>query len=197
MHPAVPLLDDAGNQALHSGRPLSLMRSCGSCHDTNFIAAHNYHSLAGMDELTRPGGQPHGRPWDSSPGLFGRFNPFVYRWLSPPEAGRLDLGTAEWISQFGARHVGGGPAERSRIDGRLSVSRQPAGPGDPDGYVLESATGQPRPWDWKASGTVELNCLLCHAKNPDNEARIVCAAPGPLLLGLNRNVAQDRLGRAR
>ncbi len=172
IHPAVPLLDDAGNQVLHSGRPLSLMRSCGRCHDTAFIAGHNYHSLVGLDEFTRPGEAPLSHPWDSSPGMFGRWDPFVYRWLSPPGATRLDLGTAEWIQRFGARHVGGGPAEHSRIDGKPLDRREPADPNDPDSHVLDPATGQPRLWDWKASGTVELNCLLCHARNPDNEARI-------------------------
>ena len=34
-----------------------------------------------------------------------------------------------------------------------------------------SATGNLIPWDWDASGTVEMNCFLCHLDTPNNDAR--------------------------
>ncbi len=178
LHPDVLLLDAAGEPVLRSARPVSLMRSCGACHDTAFIAEHNYHSQAGLDELGPPGQAASGRPWDAGPGLFGRWDPLTYRWLSPAGATRPDLGTAEWIQVLGARHVGGGPAERSRLDGRPLGARPPAGSWDPDAHVLDPLSQEPRAWDWQASGTAELDCLLCHAARPDNAARIQALREG-------------------
>jgi hypothetical protein len=109
MHPAVGLLDADGKNVLDSDRPVSTMRTCGACHDTKYIAAHSYHVSLGSDERSLPGQVPGGRPWDWSPGAFGRWNPLFYRYLSPPGDARLDLTTEAWIAIF-PRHVGGGPA---------------------------------------------------------------------------------------
>ncbi len=171
IHPPVPLLDAAGDSVRDGRRPLSLMKSCGDCHDTAFIAEHNYHALVGLDELVPPGRAASGRPWDTGPGLFGRWSPLTYRWLSPPGA-PLDLGTADWIRRMGPRHVGGGPARFSRQGGPLSAVAAVPGRVHPDSHVRDPASGRPRPWDWQASGTVELNCLLCHMDAPDNAARV-------------------------
>lgn len=171
IHPAVRLLD-AGGQPLVPGaeaRPLSLAKSCGACHDTGFIAEHNYHAHVGLDELQKGGAAQ--RPWDSGPGLFGRWEPLVYRWLTKPGSDRFDMGTADWIRILGARHVGGGPARFSR-DGRALEQLTPGQRPDPETWVLDEQTGKPRPWDWRRSGTVELNCLLCHMRAPNNAARV-------------------------
>jgi len=147
IHPPVPLLDAAGRSVRDSGRPLSLMRSCGDCHDTGFIAEHNYHARVGLDEMVPPGRAASGRPWDTGPGLFGRWSPLTYRWLSPPGA-PLDLGTADWIRRMGPRHVGGGPARISR-EGSPLTEIDAAGRVHPDSHVLDAASGRPRPWDWQ------------------------------------------------
>ncbi|HOU42346.1 MAG TPA: hypothetical protein PK829_13855 [Promineifilum sp.] len=47
IHPVFPLLDDAGDNVLDSGRAISTMTTCGGCHDTAFIAANFYHADAG------------------------------------------------------------------------------------------------------------------------------------------------------
>jgi len=44
--------------------------------------------------------------------------------------------------------------------------------------TLELAGGKLQLWDWKGSGTVELNCLLCHVKTPNNVARIQALKAG-------------------
>lgn len=170
IHPRVPLLDASGESVLASGEPLSLMTSCGACHDTEYIATRNYHARAGLDEMVPPGEAPSGRPWDTSPGLFGRWSPLTYRWLSPPGA-PLDLGTAAWIMRMGPRHVGGGPAVQSR-SGLPLTEIAPEDGIHPDTHVLDPDTGAPRAWDWSRSGTVELNCLLCHMREPNNAARV-------------------------
>jgi len=122
--------------------------------------------------MTAPQAAASGRPWDTGPGLFGRFDPIVGRFLTPPGWTPLDMGTADWIRVYAPQHVGGGPAEWSRFHGGRLGTKEPTGPGDPDAFVLDEKTGKPVRWDWAASGTVELNCLLCHLRRPDNRERI-------------------------
>jgi len=169
-HPTFPLLDEDGRNVLESGKPLSTMQTCGACHDTEFIAGHSFHADAGLAEFGAPGAREAARAWDESPGSFGRWNPLGYRNLSSAGDGLLDLGTAAWIQVFGARHVGGGPAVYSRAG--VPLAELAVTPGDPETHVLDSTTGEVIAWDWSASGVVEMNCLLCHLVNPDNDARV-------------------------
>ena len=64
--------------------------------------------------FTAPGTTASGRPWDTSNGLFGKWDPLTYRYLTPEGDERLDLSTAEWLMLLGARVAGGGPATTSR-----------------------------------------------------------------------------------
>ena len=84
------------------------MTTCGGCHDTAFIAANSDHADVGLATFTTPGGVPGGRPWDSSDGPFGRWDPLLYRLLSSEDDAVVDLTTPEWVRLFGARHAGGG-----------------------------------------------------------------------------------------
>jgi len=131
MHPEVTLLDREGEKVLKSGKPVSLKETCGSCHDTEYIAKHSYHSQVGADEAYPAGKVPGGRPWDTSAGMFGRWDPLAYRRLAP---GDLDLDG--WTRTFAPRHVGGGPSP------------------------------------------VEMNCLLCHMRNPANDRRVEAIRKG-------------------
>ena len=129
IHPTFALLDAEGDNVLESGKPVSTMQTCGECHDTEFIASHSFHTSVGLDGMAAPGEVPNGRPWDTSPGLFGRWNPLTYGYLTPPGDELLDLSTAGWIMQEGARHAGGGPAVTSRAgESLLALS---AGRGEP------------------------------------------------------------------
>ncbi|MEA3438880.1 MAG: cytochrome b/b6 domain-containing protein [Chloroflexota bacterium] len=170
IHPTFPLLDLDGENILSSGKPVSTMSTCGTCHDTSFIEEHSFHASVGLNDFTEPGQVPEGRPWDTSPGYFGKWNPILYRYLSPAADELLDLGTAAWIQNFGARHVGGGPAVYSR-DGNPLLELHSA-EGDPETYVLSEDSSNPVPWDWQESGVVEMNCFLCHTPAPNNDARI-------------------------
>jgi thiosulfate reductase cytochrome b subunit len=170
IHPTFPLLDNSGENVLESGGPVSTMQTCGACHNTDFIEQHSYHADVGLEEFTDPGETITGRPWDTSPGLFGKWNPLNYRYLSPDTDELLDLGTPEWIMTIGVRHVGGGPSVYSR-DGNL-LTELLVTPGDPQTHILDHETGDIITWDWIESGVVEMNCFLCHIPNPDNESRI-------------------------
>ncbi len=176
LHPTFPVLDDQGASVLVSARPVSTERTCGACHDTAFIQSHSYHATLGQDKLTASGPVPGGRPWDTNSGAFGRWDPLRYRTLSAPGDPLLDMGIADWIATFGDRHVGGGPALRSR-DGR-PLTELPPDPANPATARLDPTTGQPTAWDWRASGGVEMNCFLCHTPNPNNEARITALEQG-------------------
>lgn len=168
-HPSFPLLDKDGRHVLDSGKPVSTMETCGSCHDTQFITQHSYHASAGLDDLTAPGQTPSGRAWDLGPGLFGSWSPLFYRYLSPQGDSLVDLTTPGWIKTYGVRHVGGGPAVRSKDGTPLTELEHQ--PGDPETNWLDPETGELVPWDWEESGLVEMNCFLCHTPSPNNEAR--------------------------
>jgi thiosulfate reductase cytochrome b subunit len=114
MHPAFPLLDAQGENVLKTAAPVSTLHTCGGCHDTQYIAAHSFHSDAGFSKMTAPGTTASGRPWDVTAGMYGRWNPMIYRYLSPAGDDVVDMNTDEWIRVFGARHVGGGPAAENR-----------------------------------------------------------------------------------
>ena len=170
LHPAFPLLDADGGHVLDSGQPLSTMTTCGQCHDTEFISTHSFHSDVGLNAISAPGNRESGQPWDSSPGLFGKWNPITYNYLSPAGDERVDLTTAGWIKQFGNRHAGGGPAETSRSG--ESLLDLPVDETNVETSIVDPETGELVSWDWQESGTVEMNCFLCHWPDPNNEARI-------------------------
>ncbi|MFO7540511.1 MAG: cytochrome b/b6 domain-containing protein [Chloroflexota bacterium] len=173
MHPVFPLLDGDGQNVLDSGRPVSTMQTCGTCHDTDFISRHSYHADVGLAHF---GQSDSGRPWDLSDGLFGRWNPLLYRTLSPVEAERVDLTTPEWLMLLGSRHVGGGPAVYSR-NGRFLTDLSPD-PTNVESSYRDPDTGELVGWDWQQSGVAEMNCFLCHLPNPNNEARIASLQAG-------------------
>lgn len=108
-HPAFELRDRDGRNVLETGRPVSTLQSCKECHDVQFITQHCYHSSLGFDERRHPGFNRDWRPWDFSPGPFGRWNPLFYRHLSLEGETNVDLDVHGWIAAY-ARHVGGGPA---------------------------------------------------------------------------------------
>ena len=163
IHPVFPLLGAAGDNVLDSGAPVSTMTTCGGCHDTAFIAANNFHSDVGLATYGAAGGA----------GLFGRWDAITYRYLSPEGDAVVDLTTPEWVSLFGARHAGGGPATTSRAGDPLAESSLAV-----DGTVIDPATGEAQPWAWAASGTAELNCFVCHLPAADNAARVTALAEG-------------------
>ncbi|MGD2161955.1 MAG: cytochrome b/b6 domain-containing protein [Anaerolineales bacterium] len=169
LHPLFPLLDQEGQNVLDSGAAVSTMETCGSCHDTEFIQAHSYHSSQGIQDLADAGELPGSRAWDTSPGLFGRWSPIAYRYLTPQGDEIMDLGTPGWIMTYGPRHVGGGPAAFAP-DGTPLTELENV-PGDPQTNLLDPETGEMIPWNWEESGVVEMNCFLCHTDTPDNEAR--------------------------
>ena len=170
LHPKIKLLDENGVSVLSSGGAMSTLKSCSGCHDAGFIETHSFHSNLGLDALTKPGQIAGGREWDFSDGAFGKWNAIAYRYLSPSGDAQIDMGTADWVRYFGARHVGGGPAKLSRSGEPLTELVIVAN--DPETHIVDPETGALQPWDWQKSGVVEMNCFLCHTENPNNAARV-------------------------
>ncbi len=169
IHPPFPLLDENGENVLESSGAVSTMNTCGVCHDTDFIVEHSYHASVGINDLTAPGQTESDRPWDISPGFFGKWNSIGYRYLSPNWDKRIDLTTPEWLQIYGIRHAGGGPAVYAR-DGKLLIDL-PVNASNPETSVHNPKTGKLIPWDWDKSGVVEMNCFLCHTPAPNASAR--------------------------
>lgn len=163
IHPDFALLDANGTNVLESNQAVSTMKTCGQCHDTNFIASHAFHSDLGLSDYDATS-----KTFDTSNGLFGQWNPLTYRYLSPKGDERLDLSTAEWLMLYGDRVVGGGPATTTRT-GQALTSTNPSRD-NPETSIL-GKNGNISAWDWDKSGTMEMNCFLCHLENPNTAER--------------------------
>jgi len=193
MHPLFPLLDETGTNVLASGGPVSAMRTCGACHDTEFIERESAHAGAGWDAPREVKRERSGRPWEGNAGMLGGWNPITYRTISPPDDGAIDLSLPDWIRFFGRRHVGGGPARRA-ADGALLSEKKSAGPDDLEASWFDPETKQREPWDWERSGAVEMNCFLCHLPDPDNEARIAALESGAFRWATTFTLARTGVG---
>jgi hypothetical protein len=184
IHPNIALLDANGLNVLESKNAVSTMQTCGQCHDTEFIASHAFHSDLGLSDYAAST-----KTWDASTGTFGQWDPLTYRYLSQNGDERLDLSTVEWLKLYGDRIVGGGPATTSR-DGK-PLTDVNATKSNPETSML-NANGDITTWDWKKSGTMEMDCFLCHLETPNTTARADAIHAGEFgnantatLLGLN------------
>jgi thiosulfate reductase cytochrome b subunit/Ca2+-binding EF-hand superfamily protein/mono/diheme cytochrome c family protein len=183
LHPDFALLDKDGENVLTSGNVVSTMQTCGQCHDTEFIQSHAFHSDLGLSYYQ------NATDLNASPGTFGKWDPLTYRYLSQTGDERLDMSTAEWLKLNGERVVGGGPAEISRSGQpleSLSITTK-----NYETAIL-NGNGKVETWNWKSSGTMEMNCFLCHLETPNTTARAEFIQAGSFgdantatLLGLN------------
>jgi thiosulfate reductase cytochrome b subunit len=162
LHPTFALLDKDGVNVLESNKPVSTMKTCGDCHDTKFIQSHAFHSDLGLSDYKENGG------YNASPGTFGKWDPLTYRFLSQQGDERLDLGTPAWMMLYGNRIVGGGPATTSRSGEPLDAVGRTLD--NPEATILAD-DGSLQAWDWQASGTMEMNCFLCHLESPNLQTR--------------------------
>ena len=182
LHPDFILLDQNGANVLESNNAVSTMQTCGECHDTEFIEQHAFHSDLGLSDYRNT------TELNASNGLFGEWDPLTYRFLSQQGDERLDLSTAEWLMLNGDRIAGGGPATTSRLGEPLTDVT--ASKENPETAILKN--GKASIWDWEKSGTMEMNCFLCHLETPNTEARSEAIHAGEFgnantatLLGLN------------
>jgi hypothetical protein len=172
LHPAIPLVDDTGQHVLTSGKPYSTRASCGGgsggCHDIDKIS-HAYHFEMGRDEAADNYGVLRKLPALVSPGYFGGFdcmgknNP---QWLSKKTNASanefLDYGAPGLLKACGECHSGGGFAEKGRSGERYDQVIDSAIK-NLDGDHYDWQDNQLVKWNWKTSGVMENDCLICHA----------------------------------
>jgi len=165
-HPQIVLKDEAGQNVLTSGKPISTRKTCGDCHDYDFIA-DSFHFQQGKSEMDRALLASHGAPpFNASPGMFGKFSIIPNRQLTsvdihdPSDA---DMSQPEWLTKCGGCHTGGGISEYDLQGHRfLSPEAKASGPLDPSYTIRDRETGRVIPWDWQKSGMAEADCFLCH-----------------------------------
>jgi thiosulfate reductase cytochrome b subunit len=105
LHPPVILLDDDGNNVLETRNPIDAMTTCGTCHDTDFIANHSIHSDAGLSTI---GDVETPRDWQDGIGWYGGWNPIIY--------GTIDPLLEEWVKEKSWRYAGGVVTEDISLD---------------------------------------------------------------------------------
>ena len=169
LHPTFALLDTDGENVLTSGNAVSTMKTCGQCHATDFIQSHAFHSDLGLSAYTQVAN------FNSSNGMFGEWDPLTYRFLTQKGDEHLDLSTAGWLELNGARLVGGGPATTSREG--MSLTSLKSNPKDPE-VSIQNKDGKSQTWDWNTSGTMEMNCFVCHLESPNNSTRTAAITHG-------------------
>lgn len=178
-HPAIPLLDEAGDHVLNSGKPYSPRTSCGTggCHDYEAIT-NAFHFETGRDEASDDFGKKSGMTHLVSPGYFGGYNCMggdspdaVAKKLNISESDFSDHGSAGYIKRCASCHAGGGWMEKDR-DGIRYDEKDMSTVAHLDGDYYNRGTDENNQvadlstvskWDWKKSGVVENDCFLCHA----------------------------------
>jgi hypothetical protein len=181
LHPAIPLVDEEGSHVLQSGRPYSPRNSCGlgsgGCHDYDGIS-HGDHFERGRDEADDAFGARRGR-WTqlSTPGYLGGFNCMGPAFLAKKTASAAggwvgDWGVAGMVRECASCHTGGGWSEKDRDGIRFDLKPE-SRIADLDGDYFNRGTDSSNEvaadpdsiarWDWKKSGVLENDCLMCHA----------------------------------
>ncbi len=180
MHPSIPLLDEAGNHVLSSGKPYSPRTSCGTagCHDYDSIT-HSFHIEQGRDEADDSFGTLRGLPQLVGPGYFGGYN--CMGGNNPELTAAKHNASADDFADYGAAgitmrcqscHAGGGWMEKDR-HGRRYDETDPATVEPFDGDYFNRGTDANNQeadssvvaqWNWKKSGVVENDCLICHVE---------------------------------
>ena len=165
-HPQIVLKDETGRNVLTSGKPISTRKTCGDCHDYDFIA-NSFHFQQGKNEMDRALLSSHGAaPFNTSPGMFGKFSIIPNRQLTAADANDSSNARHEptgvahqmWRVPHGRRHL----EYDLRGHRFLSPEAKPSSPFDPSYTIRDRETGQVIPWDWQKSGVAEADCFLCH-----------------------------------
>lgn len=174
LHPAVRLLDQHGTPVIQSGEPVSTDKTCGTCHDYQYITAHSYHVQQGRNEFfSKDNSSDYFPDYVLSPGMFGKWCSLPNRLLAAHSVKSIedfDLGTPEWVQKCGTCHVGGGPSELDRQNRRYdTVDEKDVKRIDPDYFYVKN--NQLKKWDWQKSGVMEIDCFLCHTTNFDRLSR--------------------------
>jgi len=115
IHPTIPLLDAGGRNVLSSGNPVSPLKTCGECHDVDYITAHTTHGGPWPEALASPAHVVSSRPWTlQEAGLLeesgsGEMNCFLCHTTNPSNDARLEalrMGRPAWAPTATLAHTG-------------------------------------------------------------------------------------------
>ena len=193
-HPKVTLKDQNGNLTTDSGYPVSVRKSCGKCHDIDFIA-NGYHFQQGRLALMEPEVYKknyydkyidkkgkHLLPKKLSAvvdgGMYGNLeicpHPSPLNAENASNPGNIGLTTPKWDTHCGLCHLGGGPMEKDRSDKWLynktqaQIEKELKSGTIPGDYVLwNKEEKQFKPFSWNKYGihnVSEPSCFICHSK---------------------------------
>ncbi|MCF7971881.1 MAG: cytochrome C [Methylococcaceae bacterium] len=174
-HPAIPLLDEQGNNVIETKNPYSPKKSCAGsgCHDYDVITKAHHFEM-GRDEADDNYGAKRGLPNLVSPGYFGGYNcmggsnpTILAKKNNSSQEEFADYGAAGFVKSCTSCHTGGGYGEYDR-DGIRYDQKNVADIKKYDGdyYEPHVMNGEKHLmlWDWKKSGVVEADCMVCHAE---------------------------------
>lgn len=147
--------------------PVNVARTCMKCHDVETVTG-GYHFQMGLDELRTPHTFGESVPLQKGPGIYGKWLPLYQRELAPKSfenADKVDMTSFEWVISCGICHPGGGPAEFDRGGLRYDqVMAQDRGLAYLDDGDYHNA-------QWDKSGTVGVDCFICHLDTYDYSSR--------------------------
>jgi hypothetical protein len=194
-HPAIPLLDAKGENVLRSGGPISTRKTCGGCHDYDFIT-DSFHFQQGKNEMSPDLLRQHGiAPFNSSPGMFGKFSIIPNRQLTHAgvqDVADCDMSQPEWLTKCGVCHTGGGINEFDLKGRRFGTPEaRPDGPLDPSYTIRDRESGKVVPWDWEKSGVAEGDCFLCHVPKASRGARREAMTAGDFRWANNATLSES------
>ncbi|MCP4295678.1 MAG: hypothetical protein GY786_08740, partial [Proteobacteria bacterium] len=182
LHPSIAILDEDGVNVLDSGGAYSSRKSCSGgngCHDYESIT-QAYHFEMGRDEADDEFGQKRGLPHLISPGYYGGYgcmggdSPRHFAKKSNKSSSFIDFadfGSPGFVKTCDGCHPGGGPFEKDRNGIRYDSDKSgvtiPEFDGDyynrgTDENNEDTTNDQVTLWDWKKSGVVEADCMVCH-----------------------------------
>ncbi|KAA1261071.1 hypothetical protein LF1_36150 [Rubripirellula obstinata] len=141
-------LYDTDNRKItaESTLPYSPRNTCGRCHDYNTIS-HGWHFNA-FDSTAISGRD--GEPWIWTDARTGTQLPLTYRdWSHSFHPSQAGLSPWQMTLKFGGRLPGGGPGENGSV-GDIETGQ-------------EEQVAEIDPPRWQLSGSLEVDCLACHA----------------------------------
>ncbi len=207
-HPPIPLLDEDGVNVLTSQKAYSPKKSCAGsgCHDYDKITSA-YHFQMGRDEADDNYGAKRGLPQLVSPGYYGGYNcmggsnqTVLSKKNNTSAEDFADYGSAGFVKRCYGCHTGGGYAEYDR-DGIRYDQKNVADIKPLDGDYFEPMTMKnghfhAMAWDWKKSGVVEADCMICHtdiasAKVPEDSGLKALKPP----VRLTRTARRDLISK--
>lgn len=154
-------LYDVDNRKItpESTKPYSSMKTCGRCHDYETIS-HGWHFNAFSPQAAAG---REGEPWIWTDSRTGTQLPLSYRdWSHTYDPKEVGISAWEMTKHFGGRtpggNMGGNLPDETAAD--RSGPAEDSGKGDSDESDAEE---EAKPTRWPLSGTLEIDCMACHA----------------------------------